>query len=142
MAENKTAQTQVSPKDFITSVEHPGRQEDALALLKLLEKWTGWKPKMWGPSIIGFGRYDYTYESGHSGSSCVVGFSPRKANLVLYISRDHPESAGLVEQLGKVKASQGCLYAGRLSTIDLGVLEKLVGQGVAAIKDKWPVTGG
>ncbi len=140
MADNKTQQTRVSPRDFIASVEHPGRQEDALALLKLMETWTGWKPKMWGPSIIGYGRYDYTYESGHSGSSCVVGFSPRKANLVLYIDRDDPQTADLVERLGKVKVSAGCVYAGRLSTIDLAVLEKLVLAGVRSIRSKWPVT--
>lgn len=140
MADNKTQQTRVSPRDFIASVEHPGRQEDALALLKLMETWTGWKPKMWGPSIIGYGRYDYTYESGHSGSSCVVGFSPRKANMVIYVDRAGAESAALVDSLGKVKASVGCLYLGRLSSVDLKVLEKLVKRGVTSMRSKWPVS--
>lgn len=125
---------------FIAGVEHDGRREDAHELVALMQRWTGWEPRMWGPSIIGFGRYDYTYESGHSGTSCVVGFSPRKANMVIYVDRDGAEAQALVAQLGKVKVSVGCLYLGRLSTVDLKVLEKLVKLGVKSMKRKWPVS--
>jgi len=136
----KTAPTDVAISAFLTGVEHPGRREDAVELLALMEGWTGWAARMWGPSIIGFGRYDYTYESGHSCSMCVVGFSPRKANMVMYVSRDDEEAEALVAKLGKVKASKGCLYLGRLSTVDLAVLEKLVKRGCKSIRKRWPVS--
>lgn len=140
MSEAKTAPTGGSVDAFIAGVAHDGRREDAQELLGLMSRWTGWEPRMWGPSIIGFGRYDYTYESGHSGTSCVVGFSPRKANMVIYVDRAGAESAALVDSLGKVKASVGCLYLGRLSSVDLKVLEKLVKRGVTSMRSKWPVS--
>jgi hypothetical protein len=142
MADIKTVATKVDVETFIEGVEHEGRREDARELLALMTKWTGWEARMWGPSIIGFGKYDYTYDSGHSGSMCVVGFSPRKANLVVYVDRSYDESDALVETLGKVKVSTGCLYLGRLSTVDVKVLEKLVKQGVKATKKRWGVSAG
>ena len=84
MAETKTKPTKVSVKDFIAKVPNETRRKDAQVLLKLFEKVTGWKAQMWGPTIVGFGKYTYTYDSGHSGDSCVLGFSPRGSNLVIY----------------------------------------------------------
>lgn len=139
MSEARTVPTSASVDAFIAGVEHDGRREDALALAELMETWTGWKPRMWGPSIIGFGRYDYTYESGHSGTSCVVGFSPRKANMVVYASHDYPGFEDLASRLGKVKVSKGCLYLGRLAGVDQGVLEKMVRKGIAVLESRWPV---
>ena len=140
MAETKTKPTQISVKDFIETVENDTRREDAKALLKLLKKITGWKPQMWGPSIIGFGAYHYTYDSGHSGSSCAVGFSPRKANLVIYVF-DFPGKEALLKKLGKHKGGiKQCLYINKLADVDLAVLEQILASGVDAAKQAWPVT--
>src|SRR5262245_21502441 len=102
MAEMKTKTTKVSVKDFIAKVKNETRRKDAEALLKVFEKATGWKAQMWGPTIVGYGRYKYTYDTGHTGEICVVGFSPRSASLVIY---QHPDPSGktaeLLSNLGK-----------------------------------------
>ena len=140
MAKIKTKPTKVSVKDFIAAVENDTRREDAQTLLKLFEKATGWKARMWGPTIVGFGAYHYTYNTGHSGSICVVGFSPRKANLVVYVS-DFPAKADLLQKLGKHKGGlKQCLYLNSLADVDLAVLEKILKAGVAETKKTWPVT--
>lgn len=140
MASTKTKPTKISVKSFISAVENETRREDAKTLLRLFEKATGWKAKMWGPTIVGFGAYHYTYETGHSGSSCAVGFSPRKANLVLYIF-GFPGKADLLQKLGKHKGGLGqCLHINKLADVDMEVLEKIVRAGVAAAMKAWPVT--
>lgn len=140
MAEIKTKPTKVSVGDFIAAVENGTRREDAKTLLKLFQKVTGWKARMWGPTIVGFGAYHYTYDTGHSGSICVVGFSPRKANLVVYVS-DFPGKAGLLQKLGKHKGGlKQCLYMNSLADVDLTVLEKILKAGVAQTRKTWPVT--
>jgi Domain of unknown function (DU1801) len=140
MPEGKTKQTAVKPQEFIAAVENETRRKDAQTLLKLFAKITGWKAKMWGPSIIGFGAYHYTYESGRTGSICAVGFSPRKANLVIYVA-DAPGRAALLEKLGKHKGGdQQCLYINKLADIDIDVLEQVVRTGLAQTKNTWPVT--
>lgn len=140
MAEAKTAPTKASVKDFIAAVESDIRREDARTLLKLFGKVSGWKPQMWGPTIIGFGAYHYTYETGRSGSICVVGFSPRKANLVIYVF-DFPGKAELLKKLGKHKGGiEQCLYINKLADVDLAVLEKILKGGIAQTKQQWPVT--
>lgn len=130
MSEARTVPTSASVDAFIAGVEHDGRREDALALAELMETWTGWKPRMWGPSIIGFGRYDYTYESGHSGTSCVVGFSPRKANMVVYVLPGYSGFQDQLARLGKHKTGASCLYINKLADVDMGVLEEIVQGGV------------
>ena len=85
MSENKTQLTNIKPADFIATVEHPVRRKDAEVLLELFERITGWEPRMWGPAIIGFGEYHYKYDSGREGDFMRTGFSPRKANMVVYI---------------------------------------------------------
>ena len=140
MATTKTKPTKVSVRGFISAVENEIRREDAKTLLKLFEKATGWKAKMWGPTIVGFGAYHYTYETGHSGSSCVVGFSPRKANFAIYVS-DFSGKADLLQKLGKHKGGlKQCLYINRLADVDTAVLEKILRAGVIATKKTWPVT--
>ena len=140
MASTKTKPTKISVKSFISAVENETRREDAKTLLRLFEKATGWKAKMWGPTIVGFGAYHYTYETGHSGSSCAVGFSPRKANLVLYIF-GFPGKADLLQKLGKHKGGLGqCLHINKLADVDMEVLEKIVRAGIAAAMKAWPVT--
>jgi hypothetical protein len=136
----KTRPTAVSVTQFIAAVENDVRREDAKALLKLLKAVTGWKPRMWGPTIIGFGAYHYTYDSGHSGSICAIGFSPRKASLVVYVA-DFPGKEALLRNLGKHKGGlKQCLYINKLADVDMKVLEKVLAGGLAEIRKTWPVT--
>jgi len=136
----KTKPTAVSVTEFISAVENETRREDAKTLLKLLQAVTGWKPKMWGPTIIGFGAYHYTYDTGHSGSICAIGFSPRKASQVIYVA-DFPGKEALLSKLGKYKGGlKQCLYINKLADVDVGVLEKILVGGLVEIKKTWPVT--
>ncbi|MDY7227047.1 DUF1801 domain-containing protein [Hyalangium rubrum] len=139
----KTQPTAVSVKDFVAAVENDTRRKDAEQLLKLFAKITGWKPKMWGPTIIGYGTYHYTYDTGREGDACVVGFSPRKASLSVYwggCEGDEPKA--LFAKLGKHKmGAGGCLYINKLADVDMAVLEKIVSGGLAHMKKKWPVKG-
>jgi len=147
MAEMKTKSTKVSVKDFIAKVKNDTRRKDAETLLKLFAKATGWNAQMWGPTIVGYGRYKYTYDTGRTGEICVVGFSPRAANLVIY---QHPDLSGktaeLLLKLGKHKGGlDSCLYINKLADVDLVVLEKLVKLGVSTLKKtatekNWPVS--
>lgn len=140
MAKTKTKPTKVSVGEFIAAVKNDARREDAKTLLKLFEKATGWKAKMWGPTIVGFGAYHYTYDTGHSGSICVVGFSPRAASLVVYVA-DFPGKADLLRKLGKHKGGlKQCLYINKLAEVDIAVLEKILKAGVAETKKTRPVT--
>jgi hypothetical protein len=144
MAETKTKATKVSVKDFIAKVPNETRRADAQALLKLFEKVSGWKAQMWGPTIVGFGRYSYTYDSGHSGDICVLGFSPRSTNLVIYSGIDQVESASLLKALGKHKVSKACIYINKLADVDMATLEKLLKAGLAVTKKLskekgWPI---
>lgn len=140
MAETKTKPTKVSVKDFIAAVDNDTRRADAQILLKLFAKVSGWKPKMWGPTIIGFGAYHYTYDTGHSGSSPALGFSPRKANLVIYVF-DFPGKADLLKKLGKHKGGlKQCLYINKLDDVNLAVLERILEAGLVETGKQWPVT--
>ena len=139
MATLKTKATGASVAAFIAAVDNDTRRTDAKALLKLMKEITGWKPKMWGPTIIGFGAYHYTYATGHSGSICALGFSPRAASLVVY-SAEFPGKAGLLKKLGKYKSGKQCLYINKLADVDLGVLRQILGQGLAQLRKDWPVT--
>jgi hypothetical protein len=125
MAETKTRPTDVSVDDFLDKVEHPVRRSDGKAVRAMMERVSGEPATMWGPSIIGFGRYHYRYASGHEGDSPRIGFSPRKANLVLYVG-GFPEYEGLLAKLGKHKGSKACLYVNKLADVDLEVLEEIV----------------
>jgi hypothetical protein len=134
MAETKTKPTQVSVDDFIAAVEKPVRRADAGIVRDLMERVTGEPATMWGPSIIGFGTYHYRYASGHEGDMCRVGFSPRSANLVLYVG-GFPEFEELLEKLGKHRRSKACLYLNKLADVDLGVLEEIVRRTFKATED-------
>ncbi len=140
MADTKTKPTKVNVNTFIASVENETRRADAKTLVKVFHKATGWKPQMLGPSIIGFGLYHYTYETGHSGASCVVGFSPRKSHLVIY-ALDFAGKADLLERLGKHKGGlQQCLYINKLADVDLDVLTAIIKGGVEQTRSLWPIT--
>jgi hypothetical protein len=136
-AANKTAPTIASPSDFIASVEHPVRRKDAEVLLQWFAKVTGYPPIMWGPSIIGFGRYHYEYASGRGGDSLITGFSPRKANLSLYIMPGYQDLDSFLTRLGKHKKGAACLYVNKLADIDMSVLEELVLHSVGDLKKKY-----
>lgn len=127
MAENKTKPTQISVSEFVKSSD-PKKVEDSFALIALMEKISGEKAIMWGPSIIGFGNYHYKYESGREGDICKVGFSPRKSAFSLYVIQENSEKIrNLVKQLGKIKMGQGsCIYFKKLADLDLVVLEELI----------------
>src|SRR6478672_1150492 len=128
MAENKTKATKVSVAAFIDTITDQNRRADAKALVKLMQKAAGEKPKMWGPSIIGFGSYHYTYDSGREGDMPVVAFSPRKAATVLYGLSD---SEALLPKLGKHTRGKGCVYIKKLTDVDQKVLETMAAKAVA-----------
>src|SRR5580700_8863726 len=136
MAENKTKPTQLSVSACIEAVTDPAKRADAKALVKLMQSATGEKPKMWGPSIIGFGSHHYTYESGREGDMPLAGFSPRKAATVLYGVTGFDASGALLAKLGKHSTGKGCLYIKKLADVDPKVLEKLVVKAVAAKRAK------
>lgn len=132
MAENKTRATKLSVTAFIDALTDPARRADAKALVKLMQSAAGEKPKMWGPSIIGFGCYHYKYESGREGDMPLIAFSPRKAATVLYGMTLVGEAAALLEKLGSHTTGKGCLYIKKLADVDEHVLETLVVKSLAA----------
>jgi hypothetical protein len=123
MAENKTRATAVKPADFIAGLDHPTRRADAEVVVRMMAEVSGEPPVMWGPTMIGFGRYRYTYESGRSGEIFRIGFSPRKPHLVFYCGC--ARKAELAGRLGKAKSDGGCIYVNKLADVDLGVLREL-----------------
>ena len=139
MAENKTKPTEVSVDDFLAAVASADRRSDALALDRLFRKATGFTPRLWGPTIVGYGRYAYTYESGHSGESPATGFSPRKTEHALYVGAGDDDAAPLLAQLGKHKIGKSCLYIKWLSDIDPDVLEAIIRRSLTQLGQKWPV---
>jgi hypothetical protein len=134
MADNKTRVTQIDPEAFIAELEHPTRRADAGILLDMMSRVTGCAPKMWGPSIVGFGRYHYRYASGREGDAMLTGFSPRKANLVVYVMPGYDDIGADLAELGKHRIGKSCLYINKLADVDLDVLERIVGDGVARVR--------
>src|SRR5437879_6245303 len=138
MADNKTKPTTASVAAFIDALTDQSKRADAKVLVKLMQSATGEKPKMWGPSIIGFGSYHYTYDSGREGDMPVAGFSPRKAATVLYIMTGFSGSEALLATLGKHTTGKACLYIKKLADVDQKVLEALVVKSVAATRARYP----
>lgn len=138
MAAAKTKADPIDPAAYLERVEPPERRADGKALAALMERVSGCPPMMWGPSILGFDRYHYRYESGREGDMCRIGFAARKAELVLYVLGDVPEEAALLARLGKHRTGKGCLYVKTLADVDMGVLEELVSASLAANRKKWP----
>ena len=135
--EAKTKPTAISVADFIAAVPDPRRRADADAVCALIEEATGLAPVMWGPTIVGFGAYHYRYDSGHEGDAALVGFSPRKANLVLYMTLgDDRES--MLARLGKHRSGAGCIYVNRLSDVDASVIAEMAQASVAFLKARYP----
>jgi hypothetical protein len=138
MAENKTKPTEVSVSAFIEAITDETKRADAKALVKLMQSASGEKPKMWGPSIIGFGSIHYKYESGREGDMPLVGFSPRKAASVLYGAIGFDGAEKLLAKLGKHTTGKGCLYIKKLSDVDQKVLQTLVAKSRAAKHARHP----
>ena len=134
MAENKTKPTTISVPAFLDACADEARRADAKALAKLMQKVTGNKPSMWGPSIVGFGSHHYIYESGCEGDMPIVGFSPRKAANVLYGTIGFAGADALLAKLGKCTTGKGCLYIKKLADVDVKVLETLIKKAVAATR--------
>jgi hypothetical protein len=132
MAENKTKLTKSSVVAFIDTLTDPARRADAKALVKLMQNAAGEKPKMWGPSIIGFGSYHYKYESGREGDMPAIAFSPRKSATVMYGMIGFGEAAALLAKLGKHTTGKGCLYIRKLADVDQDVLETLMVKSLVA----------
>lgn len=123
---NKTTETSNNVVDFINSyVDNEEKKADSFRLKELMTVWSGQEPKMWGPTIIGFGNYHYTYASGHEGDSMLIGFSPRKAAFSLYVTTETQGIQHLLEQLGKYKMAKACIYVKKLSDINIQILEQI-----------------
>lgn len=139
MTENKTRPTGEAVVAFLSGVEHPTRHADALRLDRIFRDVTGWAPQMWGPSIVGYGSYHYKYDSGREGDMCATGFSPRKANIVIYIMPGYTDFGTLLARLGKHKLGKSCLYINKLADIDEEVLKELIRAGLDDLGRKYPV---
>ena len=134
MAEAKTQPTNQNVKEFLNQIQEPERRADCFEIVKIMEKITGEKPTMWGPSIVGFGSYHYKYASGREGDWPMTGFSPRKKDLTLYIMMGFEKHADLMEKLGKHSHSKSCLYIKRLSDVHIPTLKKLIKIGLKDLK--------
>lgn len=126
MAKNKTTETESSVIDFINAVENETKRKDAFQLLSIIQELTGFEPKMWGPSIIGFGSYHYKYDSGHEGDAPLAGFSPRKTAMTVYFYLPEENREELLSKLGKHTSSKACIYIKKLTDIDIEILKKII----------------
>jgi hypothetical protein len=138
MYELKTKENDNSVIEFIEQVENLKKREDAYRLLDVFTETTGYKAKMWGPSIIGFGSYHYKYATGHEGDAPLVGFSPRKANFSLYFATGDTEREKLLKEFGKHKTGKSCVYVNKIADIDVEVLKKLIRQSIKFLRETYP----
>ena len=137
MAKNKTIETQTSVAGFLTTIKDKRKRKDCSALIELITEHTGLEPKMWGTSIVGFGIYHYKYESGHEGDAPLVGLSPRKNAITLYLSNVKAKEE-LLKKFGKHKLGGGCVYIQKLEDIDISILTKMVDNSIKHIRSKYP----
>lgn len=134
MAELKTKQTDASVDKFLSKIPDEARREDCFRIAKLMEEITGEGPKMWGPSIVGFGSYHYKYASGREGDWPIAAFSPRKQDLTVYLMPGFADKGELMQQLGKHRTGKSCLYIKRLSDVHVPTLKKLIRESVKSMK--------
>ena len=137
MAKIKTTETSKSVTDFINSVSDEIKRKDSFQIIDIMQKQTGFEPKMWGPSIIGFGNYHYKYESGHEGDMPLAAFSPRSTAIVFYFSEEFENKEELLQRLGKHKTGKVCVYIKRIDDIDLYVLKIMIANSVEYIKSRY-----
>src|SRR5688572_2336040 len=138
MAELKTKQTEASVEEYLDSIEHPGRRADCVAIAALMKKVTKFEPKMWGPSMVGFGSFHYKYATGREGDAFLAGFSCRKSEIVVYVAEEFESREELLEKLGPQRTGKSCLYFKRLADVDVGALEKIVTASMAEAKRRYP----
>lgn len=137
MAELKTKPTKVSVKKFLDSIKDERKRDDSFVVMEMMKKITKEEPKMWGPSIVGFGKYHYKYASGHEGDMCITGFSPRKNALTIYILPGFLKYDPLMKKLGKYKTGVSCLYIKKLEDVHMKVLNELITESVKHMKKKY-----
>jgi hypothetical protein len=140
-AQNKTVATRASVAAFLGGIQDPARAKDCREVAAMMRAATGEKPRMWGPSIVGFGQYHYVYDSGREGDACIVGFSPRKGDLTIYIVPGFSAYGDLLARLGKHRTAKVCLYIKRLDDIDRAVLRELIERSVADMRARYPGRG-
>ncbi|MGL2967128.1 DUF1801 domain-containing protein [Flavobacterium sp. XGLA_31] len=138
MAENKTKPTEASVSAFLATVSSEKKRQDCETLISLFSQATGLAPQMWGPAIIGFGSYHYRYDSGREGDAPLAGFSPRAANISLYLSSHFENRESLLQQLGKHKSAKACVYIQKIEDIHTDVLTQMIQLSVAHIKKLYP----
>jgi hypothetical protein len=138
VSETKTKPTAVKPERHIAAIAKEEQRNDAQTLLNLMRRITKQEPRMWGPSIVGFGSYHYKYASGHEGDSALTGFAVRGSELVVYVAPDFEGRDVLLAKLGKHRTGKVCIYIKRLANVDLKVLETLVARSVADTKRRYP----
>ena len=136
MPEAKTKPTSESVEEYIAARASPDQLPDCKALMAMLKQVTKESPRMWGPSIVGYGSYRYKYESGHTGESCLIGFAVRGKELVVYLVAESAEQKERLAQLGKHKMGKACLYFKRLADLDTKVLEAIVSASIAEAKKR------
>ncbi len=140
MTKQKTTETEVNVLDFINRyADTDEKKADCLQLIKLMKKWSGCEAKMWGPTIIGFGNYHYKYASGHEGYAPLIGFSPRKSQISLYIYAETKENKKLLDKLGKYKMGKACIYLKKLDDSDISVMEKISKNTINYLKGLYKV---
>jgi len=138
MAENKTKTTNANVTEFIQNVDNEVKRKDSFELVEIFKSVSGFEPKMYGPTIIGFGNYHYKYDSGHEGDAPIAAFSPRKDSLVLYFSPEFETREKLLEKLGKHKNGKSCVYVKKLADIDREILKELLEESIKDITAKYP----
>lgn len=138
MATNKTTETETSPTDFLQALPDPKR-DDALALDKIFRRVSGFEPRMWGASIVGYGRYHYRYASGREGDFLATGFAPRAHGFSVYVMPGYADFEDILARIGKHKMGKSCLEFRRLANIDQDVLAELIGAGLERLKTMWTV---
>jgi hypothetical protein len=130
MTENKTKPELADPRAFVEAVQHPQKRDDGLTLLDLMREESGKPPVMWGPSMIGYGEYHYTYETGREGDMFIVGFSPRASAISLYMFGGADAHQDLLAKLGKHKTGKSCIYVNKLADVDLDVIRAMVRRSI------------
>ena len=138
MASNKTTRTEASVEAYLEARGNARQQDDAHALIGMLQEVTGEPPVMWGPSIVGFGSYRYTYESGRSGEAPLTGFAIRGRELVVYLNCEGETPEPLLARLGKHRIGKSCLYFKSLDDLDMGILKRLVVDSVEDLRERYP----
>ena len=141
MAEQKTSENDRSVEQFLNRIEDEKKRQECFVILSLMQQITGYPPRMWGDSIVGFGSIHYKYATGHEGDMALTGFSPRKQNLTIYIQMGFERYTDLMAKLGKYKTGKSCLYIKTVADIDLKVLGKLIERSVTAVQDYYPREG-